>query len=255
MTTLKQGSSSAEVAQLTYGLYTLGLLEHYDVQPEYDERVVEAVRQFQTVYLHIVPTGECDTETLRIVEHYAGNGPPNGGGALVPHRPIRDAPWTGRPDGITRAGETAEFSTGAEVLLEGPLIELMRVSAVSLGWTVAIGLEGSATPIPGDGYGAGVGIYVAPDGDVGLYLSAQNDMGLLDGISGTIRSTAVMGGPENLKGFSYAVSAEGFYGVGAGVSVLFGEHGDFQGLATKVGIGVEFGIYVGLSYTKLHFEG
>ena len=158
------------------------------------------------------------------------------------------------PIGITRAGEIAELPGGVEALF-GPVIELMRVSAASLGWTVAIGLEGSATPIPGDGYGAGAGIYVAPDGDVGLYLSAQNDMGLLEGISGTIRSTAVIGGPENLKGFSYAVSAEGFYGVGAGVSMLFGEHGDFQGLATKVGIGVEFGIYVGLSYTKLHFEG
>jgi hypothetical protein len=158
------------------------------------------------------------------------------------------------PIGITRAGEIADLPTGAEALLEGPLIELMRVSAASLGWSVAIGVEGSATPIPSDAYGAGVGIYVAPDGDVGLYLSAQNDMGLLEGISGTIRSTAVTGGPENLKGFSYAVSAEGFYGVGAGVSVLFGEHGDFQGLATKVGIGVEFGIYVGLSYTELNFE-
>ena len=158
------------------------------------------------------------------------------------------------PVGITRAGEIAELPAGAEVLLEGPLVELMRVSAASLGWTVAIGLEGRATPIP-DGYGTGAGIYVGPDGDVGLYLSAQDDMGLLEGLSGPIRSTAVMGGPENLKGFSYAVSAEGLYGVGTGVAVLFGEHGDFQGLATKVGIGVEFGIYVGLSYTQLHFEG
>ena len=64
------------------------------------------------------------------------------------------------------------------------MIELMRISAAALGWTVAIGLEGSATPIPRDGYGAGVGIYVAPDGYVGLYLSAQNDMGLPRGSAG-----------------------------------------------------------------------
>jgi hypothetical protein len=145
------------------------------------------------------------------------------------------------PIGITRAGEIAELY-GAEGLIEQPLIELLRVSAASLGWTVAIDLEG-------------VGVYVAPDGDVGLYLSARNDMGLLERTSGTVRSIAVVGGPENLEGFSYAVSAEGLCGVGAGVTVLFGVHGDFQGLATRVGMGVEIGIYVGLSYTELHFEG
>jgi hypothetical protein len=158
------------------------------------------------------------------------------------------------PIGIARAGEIAELPGGVEALF-WPVIGLMRVSAASLGWTVAIGLEGSATPIPRDGYETGVGIYVAPDGDVGLYLSAQRDMGLLEGISGRTRSTAVIGGPENLKGFSYAVSAEGLHGVGTGVAVLFGEHGDFQGLASKVGIGVEYGIHAGFSYTTLHFEG
>jgi hypothetical protein len=158
------------------------------------------------------------------------------------------------PIGITRAGEVAELPGGVEALF-GRVIQLMRVSAASLGWTVAIGLDGDATPLPSDGDGAGVGIYVAPGGDVGLYLSAQHDMGLLEGITGTTRSTAVVGGPENLEGFSYAVSAEGLYGVGPGVAVLFGEQGDFLGLATKVGIGVEFGIYVGLSFTKLSFEG
>src|SRR5262245_49525273 len=149
------------------------------------------------------------------------------------------------PVGITRAGEIAPLA-GTAAVRDWPLIELMRLSAASLGWTVAIGLEAIGSD--------GLGIYVAPDGDAGLYLSAQKDLGLLDGISGRSRSIAVTGGPANLQGFSYAVSAEGIYGVGAGVSVLFDENGGFHGLATKVGTGVEFGIYAGLSYTTLQFE-
>ena len=181
------------------------------------------------------------------------------GSGLVEHLAAPDAgPWyvtdpSGKhlrqvePIGITRAGELAELPTGAEAVLDGRQLELLRLSAASLGWTIVIDLEGSATPtIPG------AGLYVAPDGEVGLHLSAHDDMGLLERISGPTRSMAVTGGPENLEGFGYAVSAEGFWGVGAGVSVLFGEDGDFQGLASKVGIGVEFGIYVGLSGTKLH---
>ena len=44
-----------------------------------------------------------------------------------------------------------------------------------------------------------------------------------------------MGGSREPQGLQLRVSADGFYGVGAGVSVLFGEHGDFHNVEALLG--------------------
>jgi hypothetical protein len=125
--------------------------------------------------------------------------------------------------------------------LTGPLgmtLPAMALAARAGGVSIGFG------PAVGAGLGAGAtlgaGLVFGPDGGLGVYGSAEVDIGFITSISATMQITVVRGGIESFNGWSLAATVSGGEGVVGGASALFDLNGNFQGVSVGAGIGAGF---------------
>ena len=117
-----------------------------------------------------------------------------------------------------------------------PLIATARAAAPIAGVSIGIG------PAVGAGLGAGgalgAGVIFAPDGAIGVYGSAEIDIGFIASISATVQVTVVRGGLDAFNGWALAAVISGGEGVVGGAAALFDAGGSFQGVSVQAGVGL-----------------
>ncbi|MGE0853687.1 MAG: papain-like cysteine protease family protein [Hyphomicrobiaceae bacterium] len=156
---------------------------------------------------------------------------------VTERQPVSPPPVT-----VLEGAQKAALETGL-TLLAGPAapgIIALRLAArasgaagapisIGVGPTVGAGLLGGGT--------LGAGVIFGPDGELGLYGVAQLDLGLLASISVQMQVTVVRGGVASFNGWSRAATIAVGEGTVGGVSALFDEAGNFQGISMQLGVG------------------
>ncbi len=122
-----------------------------------------------------------------------------------------------------------------------PMIIALRLAArasAAAGMPVSIGLGNAVGAGFGTGATLGVGLIFGPGGELGVYGSAQLDLGLIASISAVVQLTVIRGGVAGFSGWSHSATLSGGEEIVGGASVLFDSLGNFQGVTVQVGIGV-----------------
>ena len=151
------------------------------------------------------------------------------------------------PPPVTELGTAARAAAELALLaLSGPLAPLImalrlaaRASAAA-GSPVSIGLGPSAGAGLGAGGTLGAGVIFGPGGEIGVYGSAQFDVGFVLSASVTAQITVVRGGIAAFGGWSTSAMISGGEGVVGGASALFDTNANFQGVSVQVGVGAGF---------------
>jgi hypothetical protein len=159
-----------------------------------------------------------------------------------PVRALSDAPVPVSPPEVSTLGwvarQAAELVIGAAGGAVGPFLNLLISAANELGCSVGIG------PQIGGGLGAGgalgAGIIFGRDNDLGVYGSAEIDIGFITSISATAVVTIVQGGIEAFSGWNYGFAISGGEGIVGGAMVLLNDRSEFVGVSANVGIGAGF---------------
>src|SRR5258706_6231768 len=120
----------------------------------------------------------------------------------------------------------------APLLLSLPLAARAAGVSIGLGPAVGAGL--------GAGGALGSGLIFGPDGELGVYGSAEVDAGFIASISATVQITVVRGPIESFNGWSMAMAISGGEGIVGGAAALFDTNANFQGVSVSAGIGAGF---------------
>lgn len=164
------------------------------------------------------------------------------GVAYPPVRALSDAPVPVSPPEVSTLGwvarQAAELAISAAPGGVGTLLNLLISAANQLGCSVGIG------PQIGGGLGAGgalgYGLIFGKDGDLGVYGSAEIDIGFITSISATAVVTIVQGGLDAFSGWNYGFAISGGEGIVGGAMALLNDRSEFVGVSANVGIGAGF---------------
>lgn len=159
-----------------------------------------------------------------------------------PVRALSDAPVPVSPPEVTTLGwvarQAAELAIAAAPGGLGTFLNLLISAANQLGCSVGIG------PQVGGGLGAGgalgYGLIFGKDGDLGVYGSAEIDIGFITSISLTAVVTIVQGGIGSFSGWNYGFAISGGEGIVGGAMALLNDRSEFVGVSANVGIGAGF---------------
>ena len=136
------------------------------------------------------------------------------------------------------ARQAAEVAIGMAPGGVGMLLNAVIALANSHGCSVGVG------PQIGGGLGAGgalgYGVIFGKDGDLGVYGSAEIDIGFITSISATACVTIVQGGIDAFNGWNYGFAISGGEGIVGGAMILLNDKSEFVGASANVGIGAGF---------------
>ena len=146
------------------------------------------------------------------------------------------------PPQTTTLGWVARKAAEAVIFIApgglGIVFNQMIDAANRLGCSVGMG------PQVGGGLGAGgalgAGIVFGKDGDLGIYGSAEIDVGFITSISATAVITIVKGGIDAFDGWSYGLAISGGEGIVGGAMALLDGQSNFVGVSANIGIGAGF---------------
>jgi Papain-like cysteine protease AvrRpt2/Protein of unknown function (DUF3238) len=159
-----------------------------------------------------------------------------------PVRALSDEPVSLTPPEVGTLGwvarKAAEVAIGMAPGGVGALFNAVIELANSQGCSVGVG------PQVGAGLGAGgalgYGVIFGKDGDLGVYGSAEIDIGFITSISATACVTIVQGGIDAFNGWNAGFAISGGEGVVGGAMILLNDKSEFVGASANIGVGVGF---------------
>lgn len=152
-------------------------------------------------------------------------------------RPVKPPPSSALRGAAHIAAEAALLALSGPL---APVIVALRLAARAsgaAGMPVSIGLGPATAAGLFSGATFGAGVIFGPSGELGVYGTAQFDVGFLTSINLTAQLTVVRGGIETFSGWSNSATVSGGEGCVGGGSALFDDHGNFQGISVQAGIG------------------
>ncbi len=148
---------------------------------------------------------------------------------------------------VTRLSGVARVAADAALMvLTGPLapmiaaLRLAATASAAAGTPVSIGLGPSVGAGLGAGGTLGAGIIFGPDNSLGVYGSAQFDVGFVLSVNASVQITVIRGAIDAFGGWSNSATISGGEGIVAGASALFDTQANFQGVSAQVGVGAGF---------------
>lgn len=160
----------------------------------------------------------------------------------LPVRALSDEPVSLTPPEVGTLGwvarKAAEVAIGMAPGGVGALFNAVIELANSQGCSVGVG------PQVGGGLGAGgalgYGVVFGKDGDLGVYGSAEIDIGFITSIAATACVTIVQGGINAFNGWNAGFAISGGEGIVGGAMILLNDKSEFVGASANVGVGVGF---------------
>lgn len=180
-------------------------------------------------------TGEENTETEAIAAALgvnAGTDQPVVRDIEVEEQRPAQAPSTGSMGSALRLALRAmEFSNPALALF---MTGVRAANAAGLSVAIGPSVSGGFAA----GAGLGYGIIFAPDDELGVYGSAELDLGAIFSLSATVQLTVLNGGVGAFAGISYVAGFSAGEGIVGGGNVIFDSQHQFLGVTVQIGIGV-----------------